>query len=468
VTKALDRSKEPSPGPIRDYEFPAVSSRSLPNGIRSLVCRAGGIPLITAHIIVDAGAASEPAAKSGVANMTANLLEGGTTTLGGTDLAWRLEELGLELTAWTTWDATHIRVTALTERIQPALELIADIVRNPAFPANEVERIRGEQLAEIMQRSTDPRALADDSAGRFIFTRDSTYSRTVHGSAHTVTGIDRADVIAFHQSRYQPNSVSVLLVGDVGAEPGHAWVAAAFGDWNGKAAAPAPFVGKPAAGKTAIHVIDRPGAVQSELRIGHVGVARTHPDYFPISVLNALLGGAFTSRLNLSLREKHGFTYGVRSAFAMRREPGPFVISTAVGTDVTGRAVEEAFREIRGLLDGGVTDTEVANARDYLAGVFPLQLQSTEELAARISEIVVYGLTDNYFHDYRKHILQVEREDVERCAKAFIHPDHMAVTVVGDAAALQADLEKSGAGDVIVESIAEPVDIPGNAGAHGG
>jgi zinc protease len=452
MSSTLDRSKEPAPGPIRDYEFPAVHSRTLPNGVRSVICKAGDIPLVTAHIIIDAGVATEAASQSGIANLTANLLESGTPTLAGTELAWRLEELGLELTAWATWDAAHVRVTAIRDRIKPALELVADIIRNPAFPEQEVARIRDEQLAEIIQRNTEPRALADDSVGRFVFDANSTYARNIHGDPAIVAKLERADALAFHRARYQPDAVSVILVGDVDDAAGHDLVASAFGDWKGHATAAAPLTNNAIARKTTVHVIDRPGSVQSELRIAHGGVARTHPDYFSIAVLNALFGGAFTSRLNLSLREKHGFTYGVRTSFTMRREAGPFVISTAVGTDVTARALEEAFRETRRMLQDGVTDEEVANARDYLAGVFPLQLQSTEEIATRLSEIVVYGLPDDYFQDYRKRILAVDREAVEKAARTHIRPDNMAVIVVGDATVLKDGLEKSAVGEVLIEA----------------
>ena len=453
--KTLDRSKEPAPGAIRDYEFPAVHSRTLDNGVRSVICRAGDIPLITAHVIIDAGAAAEPAARCGVAYLTANVLEGGTTTRSGTELAWNLEELGLELSSWATWDATHVRVTATTDRIEPALALLADVIRNPAFPTAEVERLREEQLAEIMQRRTDPRAFADDTIGRFVYDGESTYRRNVHGGASVVAALDDADVRAFHQARYQPDTVAVVLAGDVDEARGHSLVASAFGDWRGRSAAPAPFVLMPADAPTTIHVLDRPGSVQSEVRVAHVGVARKHPEHFTLTVLNALFGGAFTSRLNLNLREKNGFTYGVRSAFAARREPGPFMISTACGTDVTGRALEESFVELNKLLAEGITDEEVVNARDYLAGVFPLQLQSTEELAAKISEIVVFDLPDDYFQHYRRRILDVHRDAVEKAARTFIHPDRMAIAIVGDASKLQVDLEKSGVGSVVVEESEE-------------
>ncbi|MEO5510184.1 MAG: pitrilysin family protein [Longimicrobiales bacterium] len=451
---SAERVNEPPPGPIRDYHFPEVNSRTLDNCVRSVVCTAGDLPLVTAHVIVNAGAATESANQAGLALLTANSLEGGTTNRSGTQLAWDLEELGLELTTWTTWDATHVRVTTITDRIEGALALLADIVRNPAFPEGEVERIRDEQLAEIIQRGTEPRALADDMASRSIFAEGSPYRRSTYGEPDVLRCLTAVDATAFHHARMSPDATSVLLVGDVEASRGHDLVMRAFGDWGGKAA-PVPQVEvRPGVHETSIRLIDRPGSVQSEVRIGHIGVPRTHPDHITLLVLNAILGGSFTSRLNLSLREKHGFTYGARSAFAARRHAGPFMISTAVGTDVTSRAVEEAFNEVHALLRDGPTDDEIANARNFLAGVFPLQLQSTEEIAERISDIVVYDLPIDYFQHYRADLLRVDSTSVRQAASLHIRPEEMAVVIVGDAAALRPTLEQLGIGKVTVDNLA--------------
>jgi zinc protease len=200
--------------------------------------------------------------------------------------------------------------------------------------------------------------------------------------------------------------------------------------------------------KTTVFIVDRPGAVQSEIRLGHVGVDRHHPDYFPLLVMNTILGGAFTSRLNMNLRERHGFTYGARSGFALRRKPGPFTVDVAVATDVTARAMEEALREIQGLRDSGPTDLELDNARDYLRGVLPLRLQTTAALAARIAEIVVFDLPTDYFRHYRDRIGEVTREDVHRVAREAIRPDALAVVVVGDASHVETPIRELGLGPI--------------------
>jgi predicted Zn-dependent peptidase len=324
-------------------------------------------------------------------------------------------------------------------------------VRSPAFPQHEVERLREEQRAEIMQRSTEPRALADDMAVRFIYAPGSTYQRPAHGDEAHVAALTADDVKQFHNARYQPDTTSVMLVGDIDFARGHQLVRDAFGDWSGHASPENKPSNAPGEPRT-VHVVDRPGSVQSELRIGHVGVERNHPDHFALLVANSILGGAFTSRLNMNLREKQGFTYGVRSAFGYRRSAGPFVISTAVGTDVTARALEEAFKELRLLLADGVTDEETANARNYIAGVLPLQLQSTEELASKLAEIIVYDLPDDYFQDYRRHILAIDRGAAEAAARKHIRLEDMVTIVTGDASKIRDDIDKLGIGTIDVVS----------------
>ena len=216
-----------------------------------------------------------------------------------------------------------------------------------------------------------------------------------------------------------------------------------------------PTTAEPRPTRTTIFLVDRPSAVQSELRIGHVGLPRHHDDYYALLVMNALLGGAFTSRLNLSLREKHGFTYGVRSAFAFRRAAGPFVIQTAVASDVTARAVQEAMRELHSLRDEGVTEEEVRAARDYIAGTLPLEMQTTEHLAVKVADLFTFGLPTDYFENYRERIRKVSREDVMRVAKEHLHLDRLAIVVVGNAAAIENELRELGIGEVVVHEARE-------------
>jgi zinc protease len=442
------RERPPEPGPVRAFEFPVVERRRLPNRLALLTARHGDLPLVTARLLVDAGAATEPATHAGIAQLTARALEAGTATRDAGRLAWELELLGASLEAHAGWDAAHLELTVPRERLEPALELLADVVCRPGFPDDEVGRMRDEQRAEILQRRKEPRALAGDMAARFIFAEGVPYARPVIGSDETVARLGAGDVAAHHRSAYGPGAAALILTGDVDGAAVEPIVARHFGAWDASPA-PAPAVHVEAGvGETTVFVVDRPGAVQSEIRIGHVGVARDHPDFFALEVMNTLLGGAFTSRLNMNLRERNGFTYGARSGFSFRRLPGPFLVQAAVATNVTAAAVREALREIHGLRGDGPTDAEVEAARDYLTGVLPLTLQTTEQLAARVAALVVHQLPDDYFQHYRDGIAAVSSAQAHAAARDHIHPDRMAIVVVGAADQVAPALEELALGPV--------------------
>jgi predicted Zn-dependent peptidase len=455
---SIERTREPAPGAIRPFHFPPLAHRSLANGLETLVATRNSLPVVTVRLAVAAGAATERDGEEGLATLTANALEGGTRRLSGAELAWELERLGLQLETWASWDALHLGCTVVRDQLPAALALIAEVVRTPSFPGDEVARMRGEQLAELLQRQVEPRALADDMAAHFLYSPASAYTRPLLGRRVALDALDADAVRAFHERSFAPAATAIILAGAVTAEAAAALVDASFGDWHGVGEANANTVAEPRAREVNLQLVDRPGAVQSELRIGHVGVARSHPDYFPLLVMNSILGGAFTSRLNLSLRERHGFTYGVRSAFACRRAPGPFLIQTAVGTEVTVRAVEETLREVASLRGDGVTEAEVAAARDYLAGIFPLEVQTTEQLAAKLAELVVHDLPDDYFEHYRARILAVTPGDVQRVAVEHIRPDELTIVVVGEADTLEAQLHAAGIAP-LVRHAGEPAGV---------
>ncbi|HEX6135265.1 MAG TPA: pitrilysin family protein [Longimicrobiales bacterium] len=443
------RTSPPAPAPIRSFRFPRVERQRLDNGIILYRAKCGDLPLVTVSAVVDAGAASELAGEEGLAWLTGNALEAGTARRTGEALAWELERLGAELETFTTWDALTVELTTRADRMPEALALLAEIVSEPAFPEHEVERLRNEQLAEILRRSTEPRGLADDAAARYIFAEHATYARPLIGVEARVQSFDGAAARRFHRRRFTPGSTAVVVVGAV--EPGTVAqeVARAFGDWQGAhEAAPAPTTEARAA-RTTVFLVDRPSAVQSELRIGHVGVPRHHEDYYALLVLNTIVAGAFTSRLNITLREKHGFTYGVRSNFAFRRAAGPFVIQTAVASDVTARAVQETLHELRAIQQDGVSEDEVRAARDYLAGTFPLEMQTTEQIAARIAHLHTYQLGVDYFERYREQIGAVTRDDVVRVARDHLHLDRLSIVVVGNAADIEEGLRSLGFGDIV-------------------
>jgi predicted Zn-dependent peptidase len=240
------------------------------------------------------------------------------------------------------------------------------------------------------------------------------------------------------------------VVGDVAVDEIEAIVSGPLATWTGAPPPTEAISTQPATRERRVVVVDRPGSVQTEIRVGHVGVERSHPDVFALSVLNTLLGGAFTSRLNLNLRERNGFTYGVRSRFALRSHPGPFQVSTAVGTEVTAPAIAEILGELEGLVRDGPTEDEVISSRDYIAGVFPLRLETVEQIASRISELIIFGLEDDYHRTYRDRIRSITTEQAAEAARRHVRPSEVQVVVVGDAESVVSPLEALDIGPVEV------------------
>jgi zinc protease len=449
----LDRATPPAAGTIRPFAAPAVLRETLGNGLTVLAAEHGALPLVTAAVVLDAGGAAEGGgeeASAGVATLTVEALDAGTSRRNAAALADAFESIGAELHTHASWDAAVVQVTVAEARLEAALALLAEVVREPSFPEDEVARVRGEQVAEIVQRRTEPGALASDAALRFIYDARSPYARPLIGTRASVEALRARDAAAFHRRRYGPAGAALLLAGTSAGRSARALAEHCFGDWPSAAnGASAEVPAAAGTARTTIYVVDRPGSVQSEIRVGHVGVPRRHPDYFALEVMNSLLGGAFTSRINMNLRERHGFTYGARSGYAYRRGPGPFMIQTAVATDVTARAVEEILKEVRGLRTDGAMADETAAARDYVAGVVPLQLQTTEQIAARLAEIFVHRLGDDYLARFQAGIRGVSVDDVDRVAREQLHTDRLAIVIVGDADAIASPLEAIGAGAVV-------------------
>ena len=390
--------------------------------------------------------------RAGLAVLTGDCLEGGTAKRSGVELAEALETIGAGLSIRTGWDSTTVSLSCMADRLDDALGLLAEVLLEPAFPDDEVERIRGQSLAAIRQREMDPVGIATTASRRLTYAEGVPYGRPLGGTVESV-GPFKSDVAAgFVEAWYRPKDSGFVVVGDVDAGRVRSLVETHFGQWTGGAEPQPQVQAEPRTHERGIVVVGRADAVQSEIRMGHVGQARSTPYYFPLRVLNTILGGAFTSRLNLNLREEHGFTYGVRSRFLVRRGAGPWCVSAAVGTDVTADAVREAVTEITTLVAEGPTEEEICAARDYLAGVFPLQLETTGQIAARIVELLIYDLPDDYYGDYRDRIRSVTLEEAREAARRCIRPDEMTVVVGGDAGEIRAPLEKLGWGPVTVEA----------------
>jgi zinc protease len=292
-----------------------------------------------------------------------------------------------------------------------------------------------------------------------VYETASRYASPEGGDEVSVSSITRDDIVAFYSERAVPGSTTIVLTGAVSAADGRRLVERTIGDWGG----PTPkrvTTGDVARREArALVVVPKVDAPQSELRIGHVGLPRIHPDYFPVVVMNSVLGGLFNSRINLNLREAHAYTYGAFSAFDWRRQAGPFFVSTAVRTDTTSAAIQEVLLEIDRMRTERIRDDELSLATSYLNGVFPIRFETTAALAAALGNLVVYGLPSDYYDTYRSRVMAVSADDVLAAARAHLHPDRLQIVAVGDPLAIRAPLEALGIGPVVVDDPDDRADV---------
>lgn len=434
----------PEAGRLRHFRFPDIERLVLSNGLPIYFAKMEGLPVSTFSLLLPSGALREEPSKAGLATLTGALLESGTEDLSAEEISSRLEGLGVRLHVGASWEVAHVDFTALTSKVKDASELVARLVKSPAFPVAEVERMKNHQVAAILQRRAEPRGFANELASRYIFADESPFARPLSGTTESVGSFVSDDVRAYHSACYSPHGAALVVAGAIDAEAVLENAERCFGAWEGPQLPRIAPVTKPRAEGLQAIIIERRGAVQSEIRIGHIGVARNTPDFFALTVMNTILGGAFSSRLNMNLREKHGFTYGVRSTFVMRRSPGPFLVSTAVQTEVTGAALREIIAELERIREGDVTKSELEDAKQFVAGTFPLPLQTTDGVASRLAELFVYDLPDSYLDEFPERTLSVDVAEVRRAANDHIHPDRLAILVLGDPEAVKPQLESLG------------------------
>ena len=434
----------PPSGAVRPYQFPRVERVTLGNGLRVLVAPMPRLPVVTVLALVDAGASADPAGAEGVAALTARTLDEGTGALDGAALTERFESLGTAFEASADWDSSVARMTVMPSRLEAAFALFAAVLRAPTFPAADVARKRDERLDDLAQQLAEPRGLADQRFTGYLYAPGSRYARPAGGSARTVAALDAAAVRAFHARHYGPQTTTLIFVGDITVDAAVALAERGAGDWTADATR-AALVASPAAADTRrLIVVAKSQAPQSELRVGHVGVARNHPDYLAIVVMNAILGGLFSSRINLNLRERHAFTYGASSGFDWRRGAGPFVVSTAVRSDVTARAVEEILREVDVMRASPPAREELALATDYLAGVFPIRYETTAAVAGALAGAEVFGLPSDWFRTYRDRVQAITPAQVHAAAATQLDPTRLLVLAVGDPDVVGAPLDALG------------------------
>lgn len=439
----------PAPATPRPYHFPHFLHDRLDSGLTVWTVPVPDRDLVSVHLMVDGGAAAEEEPQAGIAALTAETLVTGTRRLDGHAFAEATERLGIEVHAESSWDVARAGFLALADRFEAGLDLLAEMVLEPRFDEGEFDRLREERLADILQARSEPGRLADEHFLRQVYPEGSPYGRLAAGIPETVEPLGVEVARAHHDRHWRPDRAHLVVAGPVTAEQVSTAVARSLGGWEGSSPGHREITARDRGGRRVV-VVDRPGSVQSELRIGHVGIARDHADYFPAIVMASLLGGTFSSRLNQRLREELGYTYGARAAFDPRRAAGPFSARAAVHTEVTADAVRETFAVLDGLQASEPATEELREVTDFLVGVFPLRFETTAGAAAGIEPVAVYGLDHDWWATYRDRIEAVGPPEVLGAATALVRPDEALVVLVGDAEAVRPGLEAANLGPVEV------------------
>lgn len=444
----------PVPGPPPPLKPPRAGRITLDNGLLVRTVQRSRLPLVDALLIMPRGATADPPALAGIASLVAELLDSGTQTRTQAQIATALDGLGARVAEYAQWDYAAVSFQMLPDRLRETFAVVADMVVQATFPAPEFERGKAERLASILQNLEDPESLAGSAIARAVHGADHIYGTPRSGSMQSVERIDRDAIVRCHAARYRPADATLVVVGDVTEEVAVREAERAFGSWaEGRPEAGAALPGT-ARQPTAVSLVDRPDAPQSEVRIGTVGAARSSPDYFPLVVLNTILGGSFTSRLNTRLRERGGYTYGAFSSFSFRREAGTFVSGAAVFADVTARAIAETFEEIETLRTEPVPADELERAKRYLTLGMARGFEANGSVAARIADAELHGLGDEWWDRYADRIGEVGVEAVRDVALRYLDPEMLSVVVVGDAERTRGSLEALGIGpvqDTVVE-----------------
>jgi predicted Zn-dependent peptidase len=454
AAQAPDRSKPPALGAAPELKLPQIQKRALSNGLPVWLIESHEVPLAQVNLLVRAGSGDDPTQKPGTASLTAAMLDEGAGARSALEIADAVDFLGAILQTSSTFDASSVRLNVPVARLADALPILADVALRPTFPQQDLDRIRQERLTSLLQARDDPASIAQMTYSRLLFGATHRYGTGAVGTPTVLKALTADELRAFHTAHYGPSNAALVVVGDITMDAVLPLLERQFGSWKASGQRRTPVPQAAQRSRREVVIVDKRGAEQSEIRLGWVGVPRSTPDYFPLMVLNTILGGSFTSRLNQNLRETHGYAYGASSGFDMRLSAGPFVAAAGVQTDKTAEAVREFFTELEGIRKP-VTEPELAKAKNYLALGFPADFETTGDLSRRLEELIVYGLPDDYFGQYISKVQAVTPATVQKAAATYVQPANFLVVIAGDAKTIEAPVRGLKLGPVRVISVQE-------------
>ena len=433
-------AKLPKPGPNPKFSLPPIEKTKLSNGLEVWMVEQRELPIVSMNLVLRTGQVNEPADRTGVAALTASLLDDGTKKRSAEEIVNQLQGIGANVGAGSGWDSTNVSLSTLTKNIDAALDIYADVIQNPAFPAAEFESLRNRQLIGLRQQRANPNAIANVAFNKVLY-GDHPYGRDTNEAS--LKAITRDDIVKYYEQTYVPNNGTLIVVGSFDKAALKSKLESAFAGWKSGEVSTASVPTASSSFQPGIYIVDRPNSAQSVVSIGQVGVDRMNPDYHAIQVMNAILGGGITSRISMNLREDKGYTYGANSGFVYRRGAGPFRAGGDIQTAVTKEAVIEFMKELKGIQGAiPVTQRELEYNKQSIIRRYPAGFETNAAISNQLSNLVVYGLPDSYFNDYIAKINAVTLDDVNRVAKKYLSPDKMAIVIVGDRKVIEPGLKE--------------------------
>jgi predicted Zn-dependent peptidase len=441
----------PTLGAPKRFRMPRVETAKLPNGLTIDVVEMHKLPLVNVQLLIPGGGRLD-GDLPGLASFTADMLDEGAGTRDAIGIAAEAAYLGADLNTGADWDRTTVSLQVPVRTLPAALDLMADVALRPDLHTADIEKRRGLRMADILQRRDVPSAVASLVSNALIFPAGHPYHASPGGDSASTARLDSATVRRFYERVSDPRHATVIVTGDITLAQARTLIARRFGGWKAHTpAATAPAaVPAPTTRPTTLFLVDKPGAAQSVIVIGAPGVPRLSPDYYALEVMNTILGGSFSSRLNQDLRETKGYTYGAGSRFQFRPVPGPFTASAAVRTNVTDSSLVDFFAQLRAIRDSLVQPVELTRATQYIALGLPGQFETTGQVARQVSGLLLFGLPFTYYNGFVADLHRVTRQDVQRVARKYIDPDHLTVVVVGDLAKIRAPIEALHLAPVVV------------------
>ncbi|MFA5404177.1 MAG: pitrilysin family protein [Ignavibacteria bacterium] len=440
----FDRSKPPVVSEARDFKFPKYYEEKLPNGIKIFVIEDRKLPLITAKFVIKAGAYYDDIygeENSGLSSITSDLLIKGTTEMGAVKIAEEIDFYGASISSGCEYDASYLVLTSLGKYFQKLFDIASSMLISPGFFEDEIEREK-QQIKNSLLSCLDEGGFLSERAFKKNVYKNSPYRSNIEGNIKTVENIERKNIFGFFKKFYTPGNLIITIVGDINCENAVSLIKSKFSDLKQQSDVTLKGYRETIRTGTKVIAVEKKGAVQSDLILGHLSVKRNNPDYIPMVVMNTLLGGFFTSRINRNLREVNGYTYGARSYFNLRKHLGDFSVETNVENSLTYKAINEIIFELNKLREENITEDELNSVKKYLTGSFPLQLETPNAIANKIINLELFGINKNFYDTYISNVNSVTVRDIKKVAEKYLHPENLVISIAGNTEIIKKTMEQ--------------------------